>query len=576
MSCTLFAAATIVACANTTDGLSPGDVRDAGHRDAGRLDGGGLPDDGGVHAAITLPAAVDVTAGAFTTSGACATCHASSPDADAMRDDSDRPIAPYDLWQSSMMANAARDPLFRAVMSAELAATPGAADAINAKCLGCHAPMARRTTSGVALADLYTDSTTSRLALDGVSCTVCHQIEPDGLGTEATFSGGFPIAGDDTIYGPHAAPFARPMEMHTGYSPVRGDHVLDSALCGSCHTLYTDAVDEAGNAVGARLPEQTPYLEWRASAYATEGQTCQDCHAPKTDVDGRPIATRIARNPGGFDFGPIGDREPYGRHVFVGANTLVPALLKGATDLGVRAPSAAFDATIAQAKAQIASAATVQVELRRAGDTLEAAVRVVNQTGHKLPTAHPIRRMWLRVRVSDADATTVFASGQVDAQLRLVDASGAPLPFEIPGGPVAPHVNRVTDAATPAVYESVMADARGAPTTLLLRGASYKKDNRILPRGWRVDAPEAADIAPVGVVNDADFEAGSDTVTYVVEAPAAAGPYRVTAELLYTSLSPRWYAELRRWDTREVADFVRRFEANGPVLETIATVESSE
>lgn len=68
-----------------------------------------------------------VEEGRFATSLICADCHSNSSDASAMRDERDNWIAPFDLWSSSMMANAARDPLWRAAVSAEVAATPSRA-----------------------------------------------------------------------------------------------------------------------------------------------------------------------------------------------------------------------------------------------------------------------------------------------------------------------------------------------------------------------------------------------------------------------------------------------------------------
>ena len=137
--------------------------------------------------------------GCFATAPTCARCHSNTASASAMKDDAGRDIAPVDLWQSSMMANASRDPLWRAMVSAEVAQHPAAKAAIEAKCMRCHAPMASiektHANAMIALSELYdAESRHNQLGLDGVSCTVCHQIEPAGLGTPGSFSGGFDIA----------------------------------------------------------------------------------------------------------------------------------------------------------------------------------------------------------------------------------------------------------------------------------------------------------------------------------------------------------------------------------------------
>lgn len=477
----------------------------------------------------------------FTTHTTCALCHDETQRGSAMRDASDRNIAPVDLWQSSMMANAARDPLWRAVVSIEAAATPSRAREIEETCLRCHAPMAA---PGARLADLDRGDDAVALAEDGVSCTVCHQVRPEGLGTPATFSGLFRIGEDAEIYGPHLAPFAMPMMRHSGYTPTASDHVLDSALCGTCHTLYTEALSASGDATGKRLPEQTPYLEWLNSAYAAgpDAATCQDCHLPTSDVDGEPIETRIAHNPGGRDFPPTSPRSPFGRHVLVGGNALTPKLLR---ETGP-APAGAFDETLQRVQEQLASAAVVEVvSVERVEGRLRVDVRVENRTGHRLPTAHPTRRAWLAFEVKDEAGRVLFASGAFDAKGRLIGADGAPLAIERAGGPLAPHEDRIEAATEVALFEARMADAAGQPTWLLTRGATYAKDDRLLPRGWRADGPWPAETKPKGIGEDEDFEAGSDLVHYDVPLDVPVDkPFVLHIRLLHQTIGARWLDEL--------------------------------
>lgn len=111
-----------------------------------------------------------------------------------MRDSQNRNVAPFDLWSGSMMANSAVDPYWRAAVSAEVAATPAQKAHIEEVCSRCHAPMAvpiSTSPPGQVLAFLKKDHPTSMLGMDGVSCTVCHQIAADNLGTDDSFTGGF-------------------------------------------------------------------------------------------------------------------------------------------------------------------------------------------------------------------------------------------------------------------------------------------------------------------------------------------------------------------------------------------------
>ncbi|QDU84500.1 hypothetical protein Pla163_16100 [Planctomycetes bacterium Pla163] len=522
-------------------------------------------------------------------SSSCARCHSAAPGASALRDADGETVAPYDLWRGTMMANSALDPLWRAVVSVEVAATPSARAAIESKCLSCHAPMADQVGIDVPdgaspIAVLHDEGMLGELARDGVSCTICHGIAPDRLGTAASFSAGFVLDPWNRLYGPHEDPFQNPMNRATGFFPTHGAHILDSALCGSCHTLETDALRPDGTPTGHVLLEQAPYIEWRNSVFDTEraepgpnAANCQDCHVPTTNADGSAIETRIARNPGGSDFPFTTPRRPVGRHVFVGGNTLVLGLFEEHGEaLGATAPREAFTATRAATFEQLEerTAAVEIVRAEREGDRLTVEVRVQNRTGHKLPTAHPTRRAFLRATVTGADGATLFASGATDDAGRLVDAAGEILPSEVAGGPIAPHRDVVRAPDEVVEYRAVMADEHGAPTHLLMRGATWLSDTRLLPRGWSAEHPDAERTRPIGTEDDANFSAGEDTVTYSIDL-AGRRAAAVEIELCYQTLAPRWADEMRRYDTPEVARFMQMYEDadRAPVVLAAARVE---
>ena len=504
----------------------------------------------------------------------CALCHSQSDAATAMRDARGRPVAPLDLWRGTLMANSARDPLWRAVLSAEVDALPSRRREIEATCLGCHAPMADRTGlddhgTGSPAHVLDCESDLGALARDGVSCTVCHGMSPAGLGDESSDSGGFALDDAGRMFGPHERPFAMPMRHHTGFTPTHSEHVLESSLCGTCHTLETDVYDAQGQPTGTRFLEQAPYLEWRNSAFDTEREapgpraaSCQDCHVPTHDLDGVPIVTRIARNPGGRDFPPVRPRQPYGRHLFVGGNTLVLQMLRDHGEaLGAEAPPAAFEAVLAATRRQLwQHSARVAIEdVRCDGSRLVFDVRVENLTGHKLPTAHPTRRLWLSVIVRDAAGRVVFGSGLTDVQGRILGADGQPLPSERVGGPVEPHRDRLTGPDQVARWRAVMADSDGRPTHTLLQGAAWWVDDRLLPAGWSADHAEAARTGPVGVEGDADFVPGGDGVVVDLAldelgVPSAEG-LGIEVALHYQPFSARWAAELFARNTPEIRAF---------------------
>ncbi|MED5373930.1 MAG: multiheme c-type cytochrome [Myxococcota bacterium] len=521
---------------------------------------------------LGLPAQEERSSAHFATAGVCAECHENAETATGMRDSLDQPIGQFDLWKATMMANSARDPLFRAVVSSEVARNPELQEDIEGTCLACHAPLGHQQagfsgSAGPTLAGLYEGSDTiDALALDGVSCTLCHQIQPDGLGTEASFNAGYVIDPDaKEIYGPHADPFTRPMQNHTGFTPTEGQQILDAGHCGSCHTLYTHTVVD-GEFTEGQLPEQTPFLEWQASFYGQEGVTCQSCHLPTTDAQGEIIETRIARNPHGGDFS-IDERQPFGRHIFRGGNVFMLRLLRdNAEALQPRADQAAFDAQIEQELAFLGNASAT-LTLRAASEGVR--VEVGNLGGHKLPSAHPARRAWLQIQVLDGAGEVLLASGLVDEQGRIVDGAGNVLALEQVGGAPLGHLERVESAEQVQIYQSLMLDTAGAWTWDLLAGSTYGKDNRLLPAGWDAARASELGVAPVGVDGDADFAGGGDSL--LIALPEGAATVKVA--LVYQSVSPRYIAELAVTDTPEIRDFVAMAEADGNQPVVLAQAE---
>ena len=553
-----------------------------------------------------------VSDGAFATSLLCAHCHANADNSSAMRDSASRPIAPFDLWRSSMMSNAVRDPLWRAVVSAEMAAAPTQAEAIQATCFSCHGAMASREGElddlEPSLGMAYEDSNRAQILLDGVSCTICHQVTSTGLGTETSYAGQFELNARREAYGPHVGPREMPMLGTSGYRPVQALHTTESALCGSCHTVITRTLDAGGDPVGTHFAEQTPYLEWRNSVFSDEvtapgdlAASCQDCHLPTVSEDGIPIHTVIAARPGPMDRdagrgargsggttrrvryrrrpgggSDLPDRSPFGRHVFVGGNTAVPLMLLANPDeLSPNATPGNLQATIRAAR-QVLREDTAQLsvpELARVGDEIRVLLRVENLAGHKCPTGIPVRRMWIRVLVSDAAGNPVFRSGAHDADGRILGSDGTPLGSEQVSGPIEPHRERISDPDQVQIYESLMADSDGVLTFRLMRAASQLKDNRLLPLGWSADHVDAPRTLPHGeATEDADFTAGQDTISYEIHAPAAGGPYRLEASLLYQTVGQRYAAELLEYSTAEVEAFARYFTPDVRVPEELATL----
>ena len=185
------------------------------------------------------------------------------------------------------------------------------------------------------------------------------------------------------------------------------------------------------------------------------------------------------------------------------------------------------------------------------GGTLSFDVEVRNLTGHKFPTGYPSRRTWLHV---DGHATARAASSSNRA--RSTDAARSRQrqrrrSRDLRTALRADHA--VADQVQ--IYESILGDRGGAPTTGLLTATQYLKDNRLLPRGF----DKATADPQIGVygaaARDADFAGAGDRVRYRV-AVDGAGPYprRRRASLSADRLSLG--ANLRAYDAPEPRRFV--------------------
>jgi hypothetical protein len=489
----------------------------------------------------------------FQTSERCIACH------NGLTTSSGEDISIGYNWRTSMMANAARDPYWQAGVRREIIDHPTARAAIEDECSICHMPAARYEAKlagheGEIFSHLPFVKTKpgDRLAADGVTCSVCHQISPDNFGKRESFVGGFKIdttrpAGERPVYGPFKIENGQTTVMLSSatFKPTEAMHIRDSELCATCHTLLTQALNAQGQPIG-ELPEQVPYQEWLHSDYKTT-QSCQTCHMPtvKEDV---PISSVLGE-----------PRTGMARHTFVGGNFFMQRLLnRFRYELGVEAQpqelEAAANRTVAHLQSEAARLAIDSID-QRAG-RLEAALSVENLGGHKLPTAYPSRRVWLHVTVKDGSGRTVFESGAFEptGAIRGNDNDADATRFE-------PHYTEITSPDQVQIYETVMAGPSGALTTGLLTAVRYVKDNRLLPRGFDKRTADK-DVAVHGeALQDADFAGGVDRIRYSVAVGDAQGPFQVDAELWYQPIAHRWAANLKPYDAFEPRRFTGYYDS---------------
>lgn len=493
----------------------------------------------------------------FRTSDRCVACH------NGLKTREGEDISIGLDWSASIMANASRDPYWQGSVRRESIDHPESKQAIEDDCSICHMPAVRmadrdaaRHTEVLARFPLKKFPEGDKAAEDGVTCSVCHQIENVGLGTPSTFVGNVTIAkpdanGDRPEYGPFAVDKGHQTLMHSStatYRPTEGHHMSDPGLCGSCHTLYTDALGPHGEKIG-RFPEQVPFQEWQHSEYSQgkTRQTCQQCHMPR--VDEAVAITALYGQP----------REGMHRHVFVGANFLMQGMLQEHRDeLATAAEPEELDAAVKRTTEflQTKSAKVTILGVERTTNGLAVEVKVENLTGHKLPTAYPSRRAWLHVVVRDGNGRVVFESGALNTDGSIVgnDNDQDPLRFE-------PYYREITRADQVEIYEPILKDSNGKVTTGLLYAVGYLKDSRLLPKGFDKATAEK-DVAVVGdAADDPAFDDKGSQVRYLLSTGNAAGPFKVEAELWYQPIGFRWAHNLQAYKASEPQRMVKYYEA---------------
>lgn len=466
----------------------------------------------------------------------CAACHGGY----------DAAVEPHTNWQGSMMAHASLDPLFEACMAIANQDAPDSGDL----CLRCHLPtgwLAGRSipTSGVQM------SSSDKF---GVSCDACHRlVDPiyqagnppvdqgilSSLATAPTTFGNGMYVIDPT--GERRGPFA---DATSGHSILVSPFHREAALCGTCHDVSNPAFQKDGNghfppnafntppstALATELmPIERTYSEWLNSEYNSPSgvyapqfggnlqyvASCQDCHM--RDVTGKGCA---------FPAAPIRNDLPL--HDMTGGSTwlagLMPILFPN------EVPVDPIQAGVQRARYMLQNAASLSASQQ--GN--EIKVRVTNETGHKLPTGYPEgRRMWINVRVFDAQSNLLAESAAYDASTGVLTQDPQSVIYEAKPG-------LDTDTA------SLVGVSPGPSFHFVLNNKIYK-DNRIPPRGFQNSNFAAFGGAPVGhAYSDGQYW---DDSNYPVPPLAAT----VEIRLYYQSTSKEYVEFLRDANTTNSA-----------------------
>ena len=470
----------------------------------------------------------------------CASCHGFY---DEVHD-------PYSTWSASMMGQSMRDPVFQAAMTIANQDASFAGEL----CLRCHTPggwAEGRSTppDGSALTDID---------LQGIGCNACHRmVDPvyqagvspavdenilmslANVPTPAqTHSAAFVMDPEDRRRGPYLYPLDKKGNPTFFYHEwEQSPFHQTSNMCATCHDVSNpvftampdgsyvlNALDtpHPTNNVYDTFPEQRTYSEWLMSDFAqapvaigdryettlTEVSSCQDCHMPEVDAQ----ACRFEDS-----------RPDYSTHSFSGANNWVLNAIRSlypndfVTGLLPELVVQAIDRT----EEMLRDAS--DMELSMVDDNLN--VRLINQTGHKLPTGYPEgRRMWINVQfLNDADMLIQEhgAYDEVTAELTTTDTKV----YEAKIG---------LDAAV-----SALTGIPEGPSFHLVLANKYFKDNRIPPRGFTNANFEAIQSAPVAYsYDDGDYW---DDTQFAIPSGATKAQVRV-----YYQTSSKEYMEFLR------------------------------
>jgi hypothetical protein len=488
----------------------------------------------------------------FAGSGKCVGCHGYDPEGLTSTDEEGNDVNVADAWAATMMANSAKDPFWRAKVSHEVSVNPSHQSELESTCTKCHAPLGHFNAyhngqTSYSIAEMDMDS----LALDGVSCSACHQLDTAAMGLN--FSGNLIYDTTKTIIGPYPNPFASPMQGLVGFDVIHSEKISTSLACATCHTLITQSTDLEGNYTGNEFIEQATYHEWTNSIYDQDAtrQECQHCHVPRIEDE---VALAL-------DYSFVGGRSPFGKHEFSGANVFMLKLMQNnIEELGINASTINYDSAIVRTERLLRDCTLVLnlSELDRTTDSVYYALEIKNKAGHKFPSGYPSRRASVQFIVKNDLGDTLFFNGSFDDNFEIIGHSS---PFET-------HHRYIRNEEDVQVYEMVFADINGDKSTILERGYSILKDNRLPPLGFNSGHFSYDTVAIYGAaLNDNDFNfengsegSGSDLIYFTIALNSYTGPLNTRARVFYQTAPPAWMTEMFDLETEEILSFKNMFD----------------
>lgn len=522
----------------------------------------------------------------------CRSCHRGFSATDSR-------FMPHSTWGGSMMANAARDPIFWAAVDVANNDIPGVGD----YCIRCHTPrgwLRGHSTKpgdggpanpqgalGCLLEGSYNKDGGKLNDFGGVDCHFCHRMMPEGPQGQPLFleNGNFWVDDSSECVTPDGSGFGGPCRrgpykytdghLTPPHGWVYSEYHESSAICGNCHNVTTPQTETGayaqtlrlnnGTDTGIPFPIERTYSEWQQSLFAdaifrdglseapsgtpkvVRAEQCQQCHMADAEDAG---ARACQQNPAGSRTGNLP------KHEFVGGNTWVPAIIKGqyGGPNGIGRDED-YDRTIAAARLMLQSSAQLTASVTAysaptpgSAGSVSANVDIVNLSGHKLPTGYAEgRRMWINVQVRDGNANVVTESAAYNASTGVLTQDAQAKVYEALQG--------IWDPGS----STCKTEEGGRKLFHFVLNNCIAKDNRIPPLGFRPKTdqdPNGYETRPVGYTYP-ETSAGSgvlvnrDRTPYTFAIPAGTQtPISVRVSLKY-QISSKEYIEFLRDESIE-------------------------
>jgi hypothetical protein len=256
-------------------------------------------------------------------------------------------------------------------------------------------------------------------------------------------------------------------------------------------------------------------------------------------------------------------RDQFSRHTLIGLNQFGLMMFQQFPSvLGIRTADYMYEEgvfglqTSQNSSSDLAKNETAKIEVTSLGENgkyLEADVRVENLAGHGFPSGVGFRRAFLTFEVLDAAGKVLWASGRTNPVGAIVSGlSEDVLPTEFFYDTATrkqvfqPHYEIISDEGQVQIYEEVIEDPQGKITTSFTALNHVLKNNRLLPKGWRIDGPYGEFTAPHGdAEHDPEYmnksgATGADRIVYRIPLDRARGAASVRVTLNYQAIPPSY------------------------------------